>query len=381
MRWLAEDEADTSGTRTEHAMKQTIDGLVMAGLLGLVLASWSAGLAAAARGGDDPVSGNTSNRAAGAEWQGLKGRVALLPAHASTGQEPRAARAGRLGGTREGFLAAYGQPVLYLGPDLVGFRSEDEERIIVAFAHDRAVRIVLVPDRPDDKPITEPDPADWSLDTASAAAQRFLPLDAEAGETRFARVANGLVLVGCSAALEESVAGGQDFGAAYSVRYTMPTDETVSAVTIALGDPDSAFGIEPSFSLAPADSDDRASASGSRVVSEQNGIRVTFLGFDLGAEGTGCPVTGEDYIAVEVVIENRSDETLRYGLDDFHVTDTGGRAYAAVSGGVEPAITGGELAPGETIRGWISFRVPVDAEPEWFVYTRGGSTMRFGLSS
>lgn len=364
-------------------MRKLIVSLVIIGLPGLVLALWAANPAGPTLAADESVGWLSSSRAAAAESRGLKDRVALLlPAQqVSKGQEPRTALAGRLGGTREEFLAAYGQPMLYFGPDLVGFGAEDEERIIVMFIRDRAVQIVLLPDRPEEKPSSEPDPADWTLDTASAAAQRFLPLDAENEEITSAQVGDSLVVIGCSAALEGSAAGGESNpDATYHVRYTMPTDETVSAVTIVLGNPDAAAGAGSSFSRTMADSDDRTSVSGSRAVSEQNGIRVTFLGYDLAAEGTGCLAPGEEYTAVEVMIENRSDETLHYELDDFQVTDAAGRAYAAVRGGVEPAITGGELAPGDAIRGWISFQVPADAEPEWFVYTRGGSTTRFGLS-
>lgn len=353
------------------------------GLPGLVLALQAASPAAGREGGDESVVGLSADRIAGAESRDRKGHVApLLPAQQeSKRQESRAALAGRLGGTREGFVAAYGQPALYLGPDLVGFGAEDEERIIVAFARDRAVQIVLLPDRPEDKPSTDPDPADWSLDTASAAAQRFLPLDAEMEDARSAQGVDGLVLIGCSAALKGSAAGGGNGSdITYSVRYTMPTDETVSAVTITLGDPDGAAGADSAFSPTTADGDDRASASGSRAVSEQNGIRVTFLGYDPDAQGSGCLAAGEHYAAVAVAIENRSDQALHYALDNFQVTDAAGRTHVAVSGGVEPAITGGTLAPGDTIQGWISFRLPSDTDPAWFVYTRGGSTMRFGLS-
>jgi hypothetical protein len=358
-------------------VRKLIAGLVTVGLLASLLISEHAGRVSAIQGGDVPVDRAAAYQVAPPRLHNLQG-YGDLPLSV---QEPGEALAGRLGGMLEGFVDAYGSPVLYLGPNLVGFEVEDEGRAIVAFTGDRATRIVVVPNRPDDKPSTEPDPGDWSLNAAETVAQRFLPLDAELAEARSAAVAGDVVLVGCSDTLRELDDDGErDSGAAYSVLYTMPTGETVSAVTITLGDAGNPGGAGPSSAPADAGGADEAGASTSRAVSEQNGIRVTFLGFERDADVSECPALGNQGVAVEVAIENRSDETLRYGLDDFHVTDMAGRAYAAVEGGVDPAITRGALAPGNTIRGWISFRVPADAEPEWFVYTRDGATMRFGLS-
>lgn len=361
-------------------MKNAVDSLMAAGLVGLLVVLSAGRPATATAGAHQFPDARPSSRTVSTESPVLSGRLGQAPGYVPWRQEEETERTGRLGGKREGFLAVYGPPALYLGPDVLVFGTEGEERIIVTFARDRAVQIVVLPDRPGDKPSIEPDPGDWTLDTASAVFQRFVPLDMEIEKTHPARVVDGVVFIGCSAALEGTVAGeASDSNVAYTVRYTMPTDETVSAIRIALGEPRGA-GAGSSVSPAQADGDDRASASSSRAVSEQNGIRVTFLGFDADAEGTGCLATGENYIAVAVTIENRSDDTLRYDLDDFRVTDTRGRGYAAVAGGAEPAIVSGALAPGDTIRGWISFGLPPDATPAWFVYTRGGSTMRFGLS-
>ncbi len=369
-------------TRTlrSHRVRKIVGGLVAVGLLAFLLIPQGAGPVAATQGSDPLVDVLSACEAAGAGADDLQSQVASLLKDA----EPGEALAGRLGGTREEIVAAYGDPVLYLGPDLVGVEVEDAGQTIVEFARDRAVQIILLPDRPHDKPSTEEDPADWSLDAASAVAERVLPGDAVLDETRSTLVDNGLVVVGCSAALgaalEDLTAGGAlDAEAVFSVRYTMPTPQTVSAITLALRDADSFRGVSSPISPTPDDDDDGTTTSVSRSSSEQNGIRVTFLGSDLNAEGTESPATGKRYVAVEVTIENRSDETLRYAPDDFQVTDSAGRAYPAVEGGVDPAITLGELAPGDAIRGWISFEVPEDVEPDRFVYTRQGATMRFGL--
>ncbi|MDP9369918.1 MAG: DUF4352 domain-containing protein [Chloroflexota bacterium] len=366
-------------------MRKIVGGPVAVGLLAFLLIPQGAGPVAATEGSDPLVDVLSACEAAGAGVDDLQSQVALLlKTEVPTDAEPGEALAGRLGGTREEIVAAYGDPVLYLGPDLVGVEVGDLGQTIVEFARDRVVQIILLPDRPGDKPSTEPDPADWSLDVASALAERFLPADATLDETRSALVDNGLVVVGCSAALgaalEDSTAGGAlDAEAVFSVRYTMPTPQTVSAITIALRDAHSAGEASSPLSPTPTDDDDGTTTSVSRSSSEQNGIRVTFLGSDLDAEGTESLAPGKRYVAVEVTIENRSNETLRYTPDDFQVTDSAGRAYPAVEGGADPAITGGELAPGDAIRGWISFEVPEDADPERFVYTRQGSTMRFGL--
>lgn len=366
-------------------MRTLVVGVVVAGLLTFVLIPRGTTRVAAIQSDDVPVDGAPARQSVLAEPHDPHTLGALRVIQLPAPGESEEALAGRLGGTREGFVEAYGDPTLYLGPDLVSFETEDGGQALVVFARDRAVQVVLLPGRPEDKPSTEPDPADWSLDEASAVAQRFLPADAEVDETRSAPLDGGSVVVGCStalnAALEEpptDTCPGPS--AAFGVRYTMPTEETVSAVTIALRDASSPGGTASSClpTMVTGD-DDAAEESGSRAVSEQNGIRVTFLGSELDAAGTESLPPGQRYVAVHVTIENRSDETFHFALDDFQVTDTGGQAYPAVCGGATPAITRGGLAPGELIRGSISFVVPENVEPEWFVYTRDGSTMRFGL--
>ncbi len=366
-------------------MRRRVAGLITVVLLAFLLTPHGVRTLAAVQTGDPPPDLPLACEATRAGSHDLQMQVALLSdMDAPLDANSEEALAGRLGSTRDAFVEAYGDPVLYLGPNLAGLEVEDAGQTIVEFAGDRAVQIILLPARPGDTPSTEPEPADWSLETASRLAERFLPKDAMLDEAQSTFVDHGLVVAGCSTSLQQAVADGErGSGPMFFVHYTMPTDETVSAVTITIDDaPGSGASVssDPPTATATATArTDDADSSTSRASSQQNGVRLTFLDSDLNAQGTEDPGSGKRYVAVEVILENRSNETLRYVPEDFHVTDSGGRAYPAVSGGVDPAVTQGELAPGDAIRGWISFEVPEDAELDRFVYTRPGSTMRFGL--
>jgi len=73
-------------------------------------------------------------------------------------------------------------------------------------------------------------------------------------------------------------------------------------------------------------------------------------------------------VALEVTIANRGASTLRYVPSDFVLLDCQGRQHAAITGGKEPAVAAGELAPGGTVRGWVSFEIPADTRPARFTY-------------
>lgn len=345
---------------------------------------------------------------------------------------------GRLGGTREGFDAIYGAPVRYLSDDQLDFQVDGFGQTVVTFADDRAQLIVLAPPRPSAKSIREADPADWSVAAAREAANRFLPADA-IWEPLPAPLNGEATASGHSAALAVAIdpAIGACAGAAdpsFTARLTMPTDRTVSLLTLelelvpvrasTLSQPTTVPAVATSgagdgstsvnVSIGGASGEDGAPGAdgtvtggsggqggqggdggqggaaasvninvsgGSEASSTANGIRVRLLGQQRNATGVAAPPAGTTYFALDVAIENRSRNVLRFDLADFRLTDTDGREHAAACGGPDPAIANGESAMDQTVRGWIAFAVPNGAEPARFTYEiEPGVTVSFGLT-
>lgn len=171
---------------------------------------------------------------------------------------------GRLGGTRASFTEEYGTPlsedtvngsrydVAEFGLVLVSFRQLERE----ISADDVAAVVVLRSPRPETVPATAEDEADWSLDEAREVAAAFLPADAELGEVGEAEdeeLAEGRLAVPCEsealAATTPEARSGGDAGAC-TVTLLAPTDESVSFITLALGDTGVSFEADPCAGVA-----------------------------------------------------------------------------------------------------------------------------------
>ena len=299
-------------------------------------------------------------------------------ATASSSSDPLA---GRLGGPRGSFEAAYGEPVLFLGEDQVGFAVEDFGRAIVSFSDQRANRIVLIPEgRPLDRPSTDPDPADWPLATARQAVRRFLPTDAALTAEPSGASEGQTTGTGQSAALALAldplaVDTCPDVTApTFRYDFTMPTAETVSAITIDVAEP-ARGGAAPDPSSA---STVVGEGTGGRISVGQNGtvtingLRLRLLGIDRDPEVATEPA-GSSALAIELSVENLSDEPVRFSLAGVRLIDATGEETERLCGGAEPILTSGELEPGEVARGWVTFPLPETAEPERLVFRVGGS--------
>lgn len=145
----------------------------------------------------------------------------------------------RLGGTRESFGTAYGAPVLetadgprYTIPRL-GFVDVQYQPTVEPHAGDLALIIKIQPPRPDGKPVSTPDAADWSLTTARTLTMRFLPRDAQLGGATPAG-ARRLAARCQSVDLAQLFPDSPDPGAC-QISYTTPTAQTVSFITLTLG--------------------------------------------------------------------------------------------------------------------------------------------------
>lgn len=323
----------------------------------------------------------TATRAAEeAELADLRTRVAALSTEVAglTVEEP-AALEGRLGGARAGFDGAFGSPIAFLGDDQVTYELADVGRLTATFDDGRAVRLVLSPDRPANIPTSEPDPADWSIDRAREIAAAFAPLDADLTEPERARPSRGQESTGQSSSLADD--GGTPVASAcpatsqgeFTVAYTTPTRDTVSVVTLALTGGGTATTPNPPLTRLSGEGGTRARSSLPSGLTNVNGVAVQGVQARLDAEGAEPAATGGRYVAVELVIENRTTADLAYQPEHFVLTDRGGRELDAACGGVAPAIVSGVLAPGESVAGWVSFLVPDEFEPDRFNYLVDGS--------
>jgi len=157
-----------------------------------------------------------------------------------TGDEPTATAApepedplgSRLGGSRASFESRYGVPTG--GDERTGafYQVRGYGLVFVQFGDGLVTSISLAPQRPADKPASQPDPADWTLDKARELAGRFLPADVQLGSE--SAEGGGLTGIGRSEALAAAIGpgGGQPGECLY--RFATTVAGRVSLITITL---------------------------------------------------------------------------------------------------------------------------------------------------
>jgi hypothetical protein len=96
-------------------------------------------------------------------------------------------------------------------------------------------------------------------------------------------------------------------------------------------------------------------------------VRVQLLQIEPGADAD-VAIEGADVYVVEVSIDNLRSEALTTALEDFVLLDCDGQTYTARPDGLEPTLAPGEVAPGNSARGWLTFSLPPGAQPAGFVY-------------
>lgn len=357
-------------------------GIIGGGGAGVAIALLAGALAlpGGARTGaaQDGTPAATATRAAEeAEVTALRTEVAALATEvARLGGADEEAVAGRLGGSRSGFEEAYGRAMSYIGDDQAVYAVPATGRVTVTFEAGRAVRLVVSPERPADKPTDEPDAADFDLAEAAQVARDFASADAALGEldpgAGDAPAATGTsdALAGERGTPTAGACPTPGQGGTFAVFLTTTTDETVSAVTLERA-PDAA-PVAPT----PAPPSERETSGGvtsARVglsggSTSINGIRVA--GIQSREEGDS-----EDgrRLAVELEVENQTEGELLLDPSYFVLLDGRGRQIPAVCGGIEPSLVGQELAGGEAAQGWVTFLLPERFSPRQVVYFVNGS--------
>lgn len=96
------------------------------------------------------------------------------------------------------------------------------------------------------------------------------------------------------------------------------------------------------------------------------------------------PDPGNEYLVIEVVIENTSRDEAPYNPLYFSVKDGEGFEYDATFIGPDQALKSGTLAKGDKVRGRVAFAVPKTADKfivryEPLVILGGYKSIRFGL--
>jgi hypothetical protein len=174
----------------------------------------------------------------------------MAAAQATPDAETEALLEARLGGTRHSFVEAFGQPstensvngstyaVDGFGMVLVQYRLSGKDEMA---REDRSTVITLRSERPEGMAATDPDPADWSIDQALQAVERFLPGDVEleATATPVSEPAEHATLErSCQSGALAEVFGDLSAGGGCQIAFLMPTPLTVSYITLLLGSDD-----------------------------------------------------------------------------------------------------------------------------------------------
>jgi hypothetical protein len=369
----------------------------------IVLATMAVGLIAAivalsGVGGRHSLAGQVATPAASpaattdeAEVSDLRTRVAELSTRvAALGGADREAVKGRLGGSRAGFDDLYGRPAAYLAPDEVAYDVPDVGRVAVRFADDRATRIVLAAPRPADLPLDQPDPGDWSDETATALATRFAPADAQLGEPT-ADGERALVVSGTSEALTGAMAPADALGCPvggatpFSATFTRSGADQVSVVVVETAPPGTASAL-PAEPVEPEQG--QLSQGGSRAIANSslggtvsvNGVQMSATSARANAQGPRPAAEGYQFFTVDLRIENQTAQPLTYEPSDFILVDRRGREATAICGGIKPAIARGELAPGTGTEGVVTFEVPERFRAERFVALVNGARVGFAVN-
>lgn len=118
------------------------------------------------------------------------------------------------------------------------------------------------------------------------------------------------------------------------------------------------------------------------------GLQATIAKFNTSwvpFEGSVSPPPGETLVTLRLEITNRSDGPRSLSDDDFTLMAMSfnfgpgddSRVVVALPGGREPRLTDATLAPGETVRGWLTYSLPRRLDPSEVLWNpRPGEILR-----
>lgn len=80
----------------------------------------------------------------------------------------------------------------------------------------------------------------------------------------------------------------------------------------------------------------------------------------IAGDSTAAPQSGDEFIVVDIKLSNHSQQALQYNAFDFYVVDSTGKARlnsTVVPNAYKQQLSGGTLAPGQSIEGKLVFEV------------------------
>lgn len=81
------------------------------------------------------------------------------------------------------------------------------------------------------------------------------------------------------------------------------------------------------------------------------------------------PSAGKRFVAVDITLQNNSDEAYNYNVLEFNLQDNEDYSYTNALADIEPYLTTGAIQPGQRTRGYIPFEIPTENEPVKLTYT------------
>jgi len=113
-----------------------------------------------------------------------------------------------------------------------------------------------------------------------------------------------------------------------------------------------------------------------------DGARITLISCDDNAapdDDSAAPRPGNRYVVVEVSVQNTGTGDLSTFFD-WQLGDSARDTWSQALSVREPSFLGGELAPGETARGFLTYEVSATASQLVLTVKLGGDTASFALT-
>jgi hypothetical protein len=153
-----------------------------------------------------------------------------------------------------------------------------------------------------------------------------------------------------------------------------PTESTGASEPVAASEPggESTAASDPAAPSAPAANGDYGVGDRIQLGNEEY---ITVTEVNLAVDTTGelfQPDAGNKFVAALVEIEGINPDGATYNPFFFKLRDDQGFEYNFSPFGMEPQLqSSNDLAPGETVRGWVNFEVPETATTLVLIYAPG----------
>ncbi|MBI1833469.1 MAG: DUF4352 domain-containing protein [Candidatus Andersenbacteria bacterium] len=90
------------------------------------------------------------------------------------------------------------------------------------------------------------------------------------------------------------------------------------------------------------------------------------------------PPEGKKYVAVEITYENTSTTKDSFSTSRLTLKDTEDHAYTSTFfDSKEPSLSSGDLEPSGTIKGYVTYSMPIELDPKQLVYSSSHATVIF----